>query len=632
MVTYQNCAQTQDGGLFSQSCDSEHCSANPQELAIAMDLNLVPGGTFKISSNPESGFKNLRLTGACKDGGYDKNLVKVKIYQCIGSSSTCDVLKYINSTTCQLDTSFEISSTVTTLTPGMYKLNLEIVGIDKFGQEVYGPRSKLAAVKMEAKQTIRPPVLATFTGANFWAQDKVYYFPTEGDKVSLDGYITGFCDYNPAADNIGIKLSVKGSSTYTPIAVPTKCRPISENVNAQNSPHRGTRTGFFQVDTMPIFMRYTGGTFVTCTAGDYNCINNPMNMMTNRLVALALFQLDTSFNYEVFSVRNLILHFKDERNGKGWLVEPMVEVLRRVKKSFNFSNNEVTTTTLDGASSALNDFMQASRITTSVEEFYDQLVTSGDQRYGFGTRLFIINWLLGAEEKVTASEYPATTNNYPGTTGNFYFVGNATTIPYKSISMGNLCGLSANVSDPIAGTVGLEAGAALERVALCLTHRFLNGLYDRPYVQTYKMVQHGVMFTDNNTHCFYQTGGVIPDRDCAVILHFLAGASKMKTRHTLGVSLPDASDTQMKYFGNGLTQFYINTIMDHLAYRNNVDYLNENEVFASAYAKVYPELTDPTVRQMSYPTEFNFVDSTASFGSTRRIPRPAGSYTYPSGN
>ncbi len=633
LMTYQNCAQVQEGGLFRQSCNDESCAANPDQLSIAMDLNLVPGGIFKISSNPESGFENLRLTGNCKDGGYEKTLVKIKIYQCVGSSSVCDTLKYINTTSCNMNTNFEISETVSTLVPGFHKLNLEIVGLDEFGQEVYGKNSKLAPIKMQAQNTIRPPVLASFTGTNFWAQDKIYYFPTDSDKVTLDGYIQGFCDYNSAADDISAKLSFKGSSTYTAIALPTKCKPVAQNSAALNSPNRGARTGFFQIDAFPIYMRYTGGQFVTCTAGDYNCINNPLNLMTNRLVALAFFQRDVTFNYDVFSVRKLLLHFKDERSGKGWLAEPLLEVLRRVKKSFNFSN-DIATGALDGTNAGNNDYYQAFRILTSADEFYDPLVTNGESRYGFGTRAFIVKWLLGATEDISPSIYPGSSNNYAGTSGNIYFLGGATTIPYKSVGNGTLCGLNPGITDPLVGTVGYDTSSAIERIALCLTHRFLNGLYDRDYNLSYRMVQKGVTFANNNTTCVYSDdlSVAIPARDCAVIMHFLAGATKMKTRHVLGASISDATDTQIKYFGNGLSQFYINTIVHHLAYRNTVDYVNENEVMSLVYATVYPELTDTTMRQISYPTEFNFEGATTMFSGTRLIGLPAGSFTYPSGN
>jgi len=89
----------------------------------------------------------------------------------------------------------------------------------------------------------------------------------------------------------------------------------------------------------------------------------------------------------------------------------------------------VTSATLDGSNSAINDFMQASRITTSAEEFYDPLVTTGDARYGYGTRSFIVQWLLSAVENISPTDYPAATNNYPGTNGNIYLLIGKNEIP-----------------------------------------------------------------------------------------------------------------------------------------------------------------------------------------------------------
>lgn len=617
VVTYQNCGQTEDSNLFGSSCNSASCYVDPDSLSVNLDLNLVPGGVFKISSNPASGFTNLRLTGTCSDGGFAKTLVKAKIYSCSGNS--CTTLKYLKSTPCSADGKFEIASTVSNLTAGPQQLNLEIVGLNEYEQEVYGKNSKAAAVSMLAQPTIKPPVLASFSGTNFWAQDKIYYFPSSTEKVVLDGYITGFCDYNTvstAANTISIKLAIKGSSTYTAITT-TTCQSIVANSVQANSPNRGGRTGYFQLDSFSLYMIYSGGSFVTCTTNDYNCINNNLNRMTNRMVTLALFQKDQSFNYDVFSTRNMILRYTSEKLGKGWLVEALTETLKRLKRSFNFSNTAVSGD-LDGTQSGTNDFTQAYRLLTSAEEFYDPLVTSGDARYGFGTRAFIVRWLLSATEDISASLY---------TTNNLYFLGTATTIPYKSIAAGNSCSLNPSLVDPIQGVVGTQYSSdqGTERISVCLAHRFLNGLWGRDYVNTVRMVQEGVTYVDNNTHCFYRKGGTIPDRDCNELLNFYSYASKMKSRHLGATSIANATDSQLIYFGNGLTQAYLNRIMVNLYYRNSV---GENEYFSALFISLYPEITDATFRRSLYPTEYNFVGSTQMFGATRSRQVPDGSYTY----
>jgi hypothetical protein len=171
MITYQNCGQTEQSNLFGSNCNGEKCTEDPDSLDLELDLQLVPGGVFKISTNPSSGFTNLRLTGSCEAAGFNRTLVKAKLYQCIGSS--CTTLKHLKAEPCSQGR-YEIASTVTNLTPGPHRLNLEIVGIDEFGQEVYGRNSKLPAIAAEAKQTINPPILASFSGTNFWAQDKIY--------------------------------------------------------------------------------------------------------------------------------------------------------------------------------------------------------------------------------------------------------------------------------------------------------------------------------------------------------------------------------------------------------------------------------------------------------------------------
>src|SRR5690606_33821897 len=188
--------------------------------SLKLDLNLVPGGVFKISTNPPAGVNNLRLTGSCSDGGFTKTLVKAKIYQCLGGTS-CSILKHLKTAACSPDQKFEISSVVSNLSPGNHLLEMEIVGLNEFNQEVYGRDSKADAVPTLAKQTIKAPVLASFSGTNYWATDKIYQFSSSSEKIVLDGYITGFCDFNttiPSANEISIKLGIKGSSTFTLLA------------------------------------------------------------------------------------------------------------------------------------------------------------------------------------------------------------------------------------------------------------------------------------------------------------------------------------------------------------------------------------------------------------------------------
>lgn len=618
IVTFQNCGQSEQSGLFGSNCNGDKCSLDPNSLAMELDTQLLQGGIFKISTNPSSGFTNLRLTGKCESAGYNRSLVKAKIYQCIGSN--CSSLKHIKATSCSSEGLFEIASTVSNLTPGPHKLYLEIVGIDDFGQEVYGIKSKLPAITMDARQTIKPPVLASISGTNFWAQDKIYYFPSSTEKVVLDGYITGFCDYNASSTYISVKLSVQGSSTYSLLGS-TNCQLINAGSSYESSPNRQGRTGFFELNSFSIYMTYTGGSFVTCSSGDVNCQNNVLNKMTNRLVALALTQQDLNFNYEVYSIRKLLLHYKGERSGKGWLSEPLAETLKRVKRSFNFSSTNVAGD-LSGAQ-GVNDYSQAYRLLTSVDEFYDPLVTSGDQRYGFGTRAFITRWLLGSIEDISSSIYNTT---------NIFFLGSEYTIPYRAIGVpsGNntlLCSGNASISDPITGVVGTAATAeaGIERVALCLSFRYLNGLFNMNYTEALKIVQDGVMFTNSNSACFFKTGAPLTATACGAIMDILTAAASAKARSFPYGSLSSASSTQMKYFGNSLTQFYINKIMINLAYRNGS---GENEIFASIFQSVYPEITDLTFRRSLYPTEYNYIGSTASFGGTRSRQYPDGSTTF----
>lgn len=617
VVTYQNCGQSEKSNLFGSSCVSADCLVDPNELFVKMDLSLVPGGVFKISANPAADFSNLRLTGTCSTGGFAKTLVKSKIYACNGT--TCKTLKNVQSSACSASGTFEIASRVANLTPGSYQLNLEIVGFNDFEQEVYGINSKLPAIPMLAQNTINPPILASFTGTNYWAQDKIYYLPSSSEKVNLDGYITGFCDYNAvssAGNAISVKLAIKGSSTYTTLNS-TTCLPIVTGSIQANSPSRAGRTGYFQLDSFSIYMIYSGGSFVACTVNDYNCINNGLNRMTNRIVSLSLFQRDFTFSYDVFSTRKLVLNYTSETLGKGWLAEALTETLKRLKRSFNFSNTPVSGD-LNGTQSGTNDFTQAYRILTSTDEFYDPLVTSGDARYGFGTRAYIIRWLLGATEDISASQY---------TTNNLYFLGTATTVPYKAIAQGTSCSVNANLLDPIQGVVGAaySSNQGVERITVCLAHKFLSGLWNRSYADTVRMVQEGVTFVDNNSHCFYRNGGTIPDRDCGEILNFYSYATKMKNRHLPSVAIENATDAQLTYFGNGLTEAYINRIMVNLYWRNTS---GDNEYFQALFQTIYPEITDVNLMRKLYPTEYNFVGSSQKFGATRSRQAPDGSYTY----
>lgn len=629
IVTFQNCGTTSpEGGLFGSSCSNGGCGADPNALKVSLDTSVLTSGVLKISANPSAGFSNLRLTGTCNNGGYDKTLIKAKFYQCIGSSTQCTTLKYLKSTPCGADGRYEIASTVTTLTPGTHKLFIEIVGFNEFSQEVYGRNSKLAAITVSAQNTIKPPVLSSFTGTNFWSQDKLYYFPSSTEKVTLDGYITGFCDYTAGGNNIiYVKLAIKGSSTYKLISgTPVNCTPIVEGSTIGTSPYRNGRTGYFMLDNLSIYMAYTGDTFITCdtASSDYaNCINNTLNSRTNRIVSLGLFQRDVGFNYDVYGHRNLILHFTGSQYGKGWLVEALVEMMKRVKKSFNFSNSEVTGN-LDGTQSSNNDFTKANTILTSHQDLIDPLITSGANYYGYGTRKYIVSGLLGATEDISTSIYPNQAND-------LYFLGSSATIPYKNMAVVNLngvliCGLNSTVSDPISGVVGAySTDPELERIALCLTHRYMNGIWDKPYAEyTYKMVNEGVTFLNNNANCFSRGGQPYNSGECSTMLEFLQAAAKIKARRMPSNSFGNASDDQLKYFGNAMTQYYINKIMYALAYRNT-DYGGENEIFADIFTKVYPEITDVSLRRTLYPDEYNYVGSSARFGGSRSTPFPQGS-------
>ena len=619
-VVYQNCAETNQSNLFGSNCSGESCGPNPDDLSMELDSQILSGGTFKISSNPAANNINLRLTGTCESAGYQKSLVKAKVYQCSGSH--CGILKHSKYAQCSSGR-FEIASTVSNLTPGSIRLQMEVVGVDKFEQEVYGRNSKLPLISGEAKQTINPPVLASFSGTNFWAQDKIYYFPSSTEKVVLDGFITGFCDYDAANTSISVKLSLKGSSQYTLLGN-TYCQKINEGTTVGTSPNRNGRSGYFQLDSFSIFFVYGGGSFVTCNAGDNNCINNVLNKTTNRLVNLSIAQRDLGFNYDVFSNRRLVLHYTGERAGKGWLAEVLVEVLKRAKKSFNFSNSNVSGE-LTAPQAGTSDYSQAYRVLTSIEEFFDPLITTGANRYGFGSRAFIVKWLLGATEDISASEYGV---------NNIYFLGSANTVQYKNMAHVNLnggliCSLEPNMADPIKSVVGPQYSTdiGVERIALCLTHRYLNGIWDKPYADTVKLVQHGVTFANNNANCFYSNGGAINNRDCATLLEFLQIASSMKSTRLPGVSFGNATDTQLKYFGNGMTQYYINKIMYNLAYRNT-GMGGENEIFADIFSDVYPEITDVNLRRSLYPNDYSYPGSTVKFGGLISRPYPDGSVSY----
>jgi hypothetical protein len=99
----------------------------------------------------------------------------------------------------------------------------------------------------------------------------------------------------------------------------------------------------------------------------------------------------------------------------------------------------------------------------------------------------------------------------------------------------------------------------------------------------------------------------------------------MKSRHLGTVAVANASDSQLTYFGNGLTQAYINRIMANLSYRSSA---GENEYFSALFTSLYPEVTDATFRRSLYPNEYNFVGSKQKFGASRSRQAPDGSYTY----
>ena len=628
IVTFQNCGTTApEGGLFGSHCYSEVCGANPDGLSLTLDTNNIANGVFNISSNPSEGFNNLRLTGTCNDGGYSRTLIKAKLYQCLPGTTNCSILKYIKSTPCGADRKYEIEASTPTLIPGAHKLHMEIVGFDNYYQEVYGRSSRLTPILTAAIPTIQPPVLSTFSGAsNFWAnKDKLYYFNSASEKVSLSGYITGFCDYNAGGDNnIYVRMSFKNRSDYkliTPASV--VCTQITAGSTIANSPYRNGRTGYFTLDTLDIFMSYTSS-LVDCAANDNECRNNALNAKTNRIVSLGFFQKDTSFNYEVSSTRNLILHFTSVQYGKGWLVDPLVEVLKRIKKTFNFSGADVTGN-LEAVSSS-NDYTVAHNVLTTYNTLTDPLVTSGDNRYGYGTRNFIVNKILGATEDISQSIYPGQPND-------LYFLGTSTTVPYKDMAVVNpngilKCGLNSAVSDPIRGVTGVQytSDIGFERIALCLSFRYLNGLFNRNYAQTKKMVDQGVTFFNNNASCYLNnegsTGNVLPANECAVILEFLGRASNIKERRMKLANFSNATDDQIKYFGNAMTQYFINKIMTNLAYRNSS---GENEIFAGVFQTVYPEITDASLRRSLYPNEYNYVGATLRFAGSRSQQYPSGS-------
>lgn len=624
IVTFQNCGTTMsDGGLFGSQCYSEVCGANPDNLEVTLDPTILTQGIFKISSNPSSGFNNLRLTGTCHNGGYTRTLVKAKLYQCLPGTSNCSILKTIKSTPCGADGKYAIESTTPNLTPGAHKLHIEIVGFDSYYQEVYGRNSKLAPIDSIAQATIRPPVLSTLTGtSNFWADaNKLYYFSSSSEKVSLSGYITGFCDYKDGGDNnIYARLAFRNSNNFKLIAPGAiVCTPITAGSAIANSPYRDGRTGYFTLDALDIFMTYTTS-LVDCEPSDTNCRNNSLNAKTNRIVSLGFFQKDTSFNYDVYSTRNLILHFTSVQYGKGWLIEPLTEVLRRLKKTFNFTGSNVLGT-LDGTSTN-NDYTMAHTLLTSYNTLTDPL-TSGD-RYGYGTRNFIVNKILGALEDISQSIYPGQPND-------LYFLGTSTTVPYKNMAAINpngvlLCGLNAAEQDPIRGVVGATytTDAGFERIALCLAFRYLNGLMDRNYEQSKQIVEKGVTFINNNAACHYnnEPSNTLPAGDCSLILDLLGRASKIKTRRMPLSTFSNATDDQIKYFGNAMTQYFINKIMNSLAYRNGS---GENEIFENVFQTVYPEITDATLRKSLYPNEYNFVGSTFRFGGSRSQQFPSGS-------
>jgi hypothetical protein len=616
VITYQNCGQTDEqSGLFGSHCNDGNCNENPQALSLQLDLQLVPGGTFKISTNPSAGFKNLRLTGTCNLAGFTKTLVKAKIYQCVGSN--CSTLKYIDGSACSPEGRFQIESAVTNLTPGPHKLNLEMVGLDDFGQEVYGPKSKLSPINMTAQATIKPPVLATFVGANEWAVDKVYYeeATTTPNKIVLDGHIQGFCDYNAstsAANKISVKLAFHGDSKYTLLATAT-CTAISGNANALNSPNRAGRTGFFDIPSFSLYYSY-GQNLATCLPNDADCLNNSLNMWTSRLISLSFFQNDATFDYDVSSTRNLALHFKNIAYGNGWMADALQETLKRIKKSFNFSGLDYS-----GALSAAqnpSDFTTAVKILTSAPELYDPLANAS---YGYGTRAFMVKWLLNATEDISASLYNTT---------NIYFLGTSTTLPYKQMALGSTCGLNPSLADPISGVVGAQYSTdpQVERIAACLGFRYLDGLWNRPHTDVVKMVTLGVTYLSPTT-CKYRDGGAIASRDCTELLSLLEFASKMKTRFMNGVSFSSATDTQLKYFANGLTQKYIDHIMANLLYRNAS---GENEYFAALFQLLYPTVTDDATRRLLYPDEINYIGATPAmrFYGTRTKQLPDGSYVF----
>ncbi len=618
VLGYQNCGTTDGMGLFNSQCLEAHCLNNPDELKLKLDMNLVPGGQLKISTNPPPEVNNLRLTGVCNDGGFGKTLIKAKILQCVGGIH-CSILKQLITTSCAPDGKFEISTAINNLAPGNYQLQMEIVGLNEFNHEVYGRYSKADAVPMLAQKTIQAPILASFSGTDYWASDKVYQFNSSTERIVLDGYITGFCDFNSsnaAANEISIKLGIKGSSTYTLLAT-TACNKITSGTVQANSPNRKGRSGYFSHDTFSIYMLYSGGTFMNCEPADYNCINNPFNRMTNRLVHLSISQKDVAFNYDVMSSRKLVLNYQAPHAGKGWLADILVETLRRVKKSFNFSNSEVTGA-LDGAQSGTNDYTQAYRIVTSAQEYTDPLVTSGENRYGFGTRSFIIRWLLGATEDISASIY---TNN------DIYFMGSQHTIPFRAIAQGSGCGINGAVSKPIKGVTGSQysSDVGVQRIALCLAHRYYNGFWNKPYSETVKMVHQGVTVSNDNKNCFYNDGQPIATNTCNDLLAFLAAATKMKNRHLPSASFALASESQVTYFTNGLAQYYVNKITTTLAYRSGN---NDNSFFADLFATVYPEITSTSMRRSLYPNEYNFSGSTMKFGATRTKHHPTGSYNH----
>lgn len=619
---FQNCGM-EKGAIFGD-CIGEHCSWG-SKAALRLDFStmspppangsLIPIGI--ISDPGDSSYNNLYLSGKCSRGGFARHQIRWAITPGSG------IAPNRGTTTCDSQNYYSIAHYVNNLDKTrLYNLDVEIVGLDKYDNPVYGEEDSSYSFILKPVEIPSPPILYASLG-----DESSELTSIEVIKDKSDIYFQGLCDYSGNSSQDTIQVSYRVAKTSTSYGFGETSSIICQKKESGSPgfvPTQDKRSGFF-TKSFTSFKHFNipSDGFLQTNSRVYQVEFTQTATVNNTPVSIKVYQPYLFINTGL-----------GNPGAKGWTAETLKEVALRVKKTLTFNSYAGVELNM-GDKGFLQEILNARDLNVNDDCLNPPPTGCTTKKETFSLRRYLLS-LLRLNEAADPTNSGNLSLKVSSENSNFDFI---ETLKYMVSS----CGVSSERNPVITMDGNAPNGVNLEsqKLAACFARYFYYGLHGETQAQ--RITQYGLNLSSDGSTCRYIGGSVgdAPKKYCEKVRELLfaevknipgsgqgpvlpklgegvgtlciQGAGTTCVKYTLpGIAkkfLPanrlinELSDSRPsdRFYAAAIGQLFVNSIMREIS-RHLVDGVSQSYFIKHVLSSAYNDYLNPNKKDIFYDT------------------------------